>query len=111
MKWFGCSADSSGPKGCTFGMMSGATPSVNDFRHFAYNSVNQLIYFCDENPFAEDLVCYCSSRKNQSVNIWTGKSDDYHKTQMSIYDSLALTRPQIKQLSKDYKEGNTFSYA
>ena len=46
--------------------------SRTQYRHYAYDSTHDIIYFCDLNPYKEGMFCYCSDR-NEPGNVWNGK--------------------------------------
>ena len=47
--------------------------SATKYRHFAYDSTHEIIYFCDLNPYKEGMFCYCSDRSDPEKNVWNGK--------------------------------------
>lgn len=48
------------------------------YRHFAVDTATEpiekkIIYFCDLNPYRPGMFCYCSDRKSNEPNTWSGK--------------------------------------
>lgn len=46
------------------------------YRHFAVDTVNDIVYFCDRNPYRKGMHCYSSNRKlfsEGTTNVWHGE--------------------------------------
>ena len=45
------------------------TNDSGQWRHFAVDTVRDLVYFCDYNPKTDDMSCFSG---DPNSNIWTG---------------------------------------
>ena len=78
VQWYG-SFPNSGGDTCSADLKGHTRDSTDKtrYRHFAYDSIHEIVYFCDLNPYKEGMFCYCSDRRNVenngSPNVWNGK--------------------------------------
>ena len=78
VEWYGCEVDPAPSDATCDTIETSKSTDRTKYRHFAVDTTTEpiekrIIYFCDLNPYREGMFCYCSDRKSDEPNTWSGE--------------------------------------